>query len=433
MIRSWQDRLLGGVCGGLGERLLLSAWVWRLLFIILTVISGGWAALVYVLWWWLLPLDVPARRGSALLGTLLALAAAAVVLGGYFTRDQWIAPNGANLYVPLMALLTASVFLYRQVAQRAGAMIVVALVLVGVALATVLAAQGVLPRGTDDLMARSAGGVLVFLGLALILRDRLPLGAVFALIVTVALVGGLASVAYSMRLTQQRSENVIENRFPIAESVTLLQMNLTALDTDVRVVAAGDDERSVRLRFVGSLANEIDQAYDEADLIATLTLTETRGEGFPPLRDIGRGALTVEVPRGLGVAIAFRGVNGAVTFDMAQANLERLDLDLENGSAVVTFPNYQPLSPSVAVRPGELIVRNGTLTLVAPPPIGGQFLISKATNQRPIFDDLIYALEDNLNEWLLTARQFESSPARIRYILTVPNAPIRLDTASARS
>jgi phage shock protein PspC (stress-responsive transcriptional regulator) len=421
------------VCGGLGERLLLSAWIWRLLFVALTVVSGGWAALVYVLWWWLLPLDVPARRGSAFLGTLLALAAAAVVAGGYLTREQWVAPNGADLFVPLMALLTASVFLYRQVAQRAGAMVVVALVLVGVALATVLAAQGALPRGTDDLMVRSAGGLLVFIGLALLLRDRLPLGAVFAAVITVALVGGLASVAYSTRLTQQRSENVIENRFPIAESVTLLQMNLTALDTDVRVVAAGDDERSVRLRFVGSLANQIEQEYDEAELIATLTLTETRGEGFPPLRDIGRGALTVEVPRGLGVAIAFRGANGAVTFDMAQANLERLDLDLENGSAVVTFPNYQPLSPSVAVRPGELIVRNGTLTLIAPPPIGGQFLISKATNQRPIFDDLIYALEDNLNEWLLTARQFETSPARIRYVLTVPSAPIRLDTAAARN
>lgn len=421
------------MCGGLGERLLLSAWIWRLLFVALTVVSGGWAALVYVLWWWLLPLDVPARRGSAFLGTLLALAAAAVVAGGYLTREQWVAPNGADLFVPLMALLTASVFLYRQVAQRAGAMVVVALVLVGVALATVLAAQGALPRGTDDLMVRSAGGLLVFIGLALLLRDRLPLGAVFAAVITVALVGGLASVAYSTRLTQQRSENVIENRFPIAESVTLLQMNLTALDTDVRVVAAGDDERSVRLRFVGSLANQIEQEYDEAELIATLTLTETRGEGFPPLRDIGRGALTVEVPRGLGVAIAFRGANGAVTFDMAQANLERLDLDLENGSAVVTFPNYQPLSPSVAVRPGELIVRNGTLTLIAPPPIGGQFLISKATNQRPIFDDLIYALEDNLNEWLLTARQFETSPARIRYVLTVPSAPIRLDTAAARN
>jgi phage shock protein PspC (stress-responsive transcriptional regulator) len=421
------------VCGGLGERLRLSAWAWRLLFLLLTALSGGWAALVYVLWWWLLPLNTPGRRSSAFVGTLLALAAAAAVFGGYLLRDQLISPTGADLYAPLMALLTASAFLYRQIVQRVGGMVVVALVLVGAAAAVVLAAQGALPPGTDDLLARSAGGLLVFIGLALILRDRVPLGAVLAALLTAGLVAGLAAVGYSTRLSQQRSENVIEARFPIAESVTLLQMNLTALDTDVRVVAAGDDERSARLRFVGSLASQIEQAYEETDLIATLTLKETRGPGIPRLQDIGRGTLTVEVPRGLGVTIAFRGANGDATFDMAQANLERLDLDLENGSAVVTFPNYQPLSPSVAARPGELIVRRGTLTLIAPPPIGGQFLINKAANQRPIFDDVIYALEDNLNEWLLTARQFETSPARIRYIITVPSAPIRLDTSAARS
>lgn len=433
MIRSWQNRLLGGVCGGLSERLLLSAWIWRLLFIVLTFLSGGWAVLVYVLWWWLLPLNMPTRRAGAFFSTLLALASAGAVAGGYITRDQLIAPHGTDLYPPLMALLTATVFLYRQIVQRAGAMIVVALALVGAALATVLAVQGALPSGTDDLMARSAGGLLVFIGLALILRDRLPLGAAFAAILTVALVGGLAATAYSTRITQQRSENVIETRFPIGETVTLLQMNLITLDTDVRVVAAGDDERSVRLRFVGSLANQIVQAYDATDFIATLTLTETRGAGIPSLQDIGRGTITVEVPRGLGVAIAFRGANGTAIFDMARANLERLDLDLENGNAVVAFPNYQPLSPSVATRPGELVVRRGTLTLIAPPPIGGQFLLNKATNQRPLFDDLLYALEDNLSEWLLTARQFDTSPARIRYIVTVPNAPIRLDTTAARS
>lgn len=430
VIRSWHNRLLGGVCGGLSERLLLSAWIWRLLFIALTLLSEGWAALVYVLWWWLLPLNTPARRSSTFFSTLLALAAAAAVAAGYLYREQLIAANGTALYPPLMALLTAAAFWYRQLAQRAGAMIVVGGVLTAAALAVVLAAQGMLPSGTDDLMARSAGGLLLFVGLALLLRDRLPLGAVFAAIIAVAVVGGLATVAYGTRITQQRSDNVIETRLPIAETVTLLQLNLVTLDTDVRVMAAPDDERSVRVRFVGSLASQIVQEYDETELIATLTLTETRGEGFPSLQDIGRGTITVEVPRGLGVAMAFRGANGAATFDMAQANLERLDLDLENGNAVITFPNYQPLSPSVAARPGELIVRRGTLTLVAPPPIGGQFLLNKATNQRPIFDDLLYALEDNLSEWLLTARQFDTSPARIRYIVTVPNAPIRLETTA---
>jgi hypothetical protein len=83
----------------------------------------------------------------------------------------------------------------------------------------------------------------------------------------------------------------------------------------------------------------------------------------------------------------------------------------------------------VAQSPGELVVRNGNLRLVVPPTVGGQFLINKSTNQRPLFDDLLYALEDNLNEWLLTARQYENAAAKIRYVITVPRTQIRLDTA----
>lgn len=431
MVRSWQERLLGGVCDGLSQRIGLSAWSWRLIFILLTLLTGGWGALVYLLGWWLLPLDIPGQTTRAIVPTLLLLLSSALILGGFVSRDTLVASTGASLYAPLMAVLVALVFFLCQWGQRARGMIVISAVLLAVTVAALLAALGVLPRGVDDLLVRAAGGLLLFLGLALLLRERVPLGSLVAAVISVAVVGGVAVVAYNTRIGEQRSENVVEVTFDITDNVTLLQLNLTALDTDVVVRAAPPGQREARLNFVGSLASEIVQSYQEDDVIATLTLSETRGEGLPSLTNIGRGKLLLEIPANLGVAVAFVGGNGEVSFDMSQTNLERLDMDLSRGSALVTFPNYQPLSPSVAARPGELIVRDGTLTLVAPPPVGGQFLISKATNQRPLFDDLVYALEDNLNDWLLTARQYDTSPARIRYVLTVPRAQIRLDTTPA--
>jgi len=49
------DRVLGGVCGGLGEYLALNAWWIRGLFIILTFATFGVGILIYVLLWLTLP------------------------------------------------------------------------------------------------------------------------------------------------------------------------------------------------------------------------------------------------------------------------------------------------------------------------------------------------------------------------------------------
>jgi phage shock protein C len=55
LYRSRQDRLIGGVCGGLSERYGMdSTWV-RLLFV-LFFFAGGSALLVYLIMWLIVPL-----------------------------------------------------------------------------------------------------------------------------------------------------------------------------------------------------------------------------------------------------------------------------------------------------------------------------------------------------------------------------------------
>jgi phage shock protein PspC (stress-responsive transcriptional regulator) len=54
LVRSRQ-RVIGGVCAGLGRRLGLTPWVTRLLFVLLLMVVPGSQILVYPVLWILMP------------------------------------------------------------------------------------------------------------------------------------------------------------------------------------------------------------------------------------------------------------------------------------------------------------------------------------------------------------------------------------------
>jgi phage shock protein PspC (stress-responsive transcriptional regulator) len=118
MYRSFDDRVLGGVCGGLAALLPLSAWWFRVAFALLAPLTLGAAALLYVALWLAVPQASPARRrrgGAGLL--LLAIVLAALTFGGWLV---WIGgdlrgPTGIDLYWPGMLLGVALIFFVRQV------------------------------------------------------------------------------------------------------------------------------------------------------------------------------------------------------------------------------------------------------------------------------------------------------------------------------
>jgi len=60
LARSQSDRLLGGVCGGLGRHTDLPSWAWRLIFCLVALYFGS-GILFYVLLWIFLPLENAAR------------------------------------------------------------------------------------------------------------------------------------------------------------------------------------------------------------------------------------------------------------------------------------------------------------------------------------------------------------------------------------
>jgi phage shock protein C len=54
LMRSRTDRIVGGVCGGLGKRTDLPSWAWRVIFC-LTLLYFGAGLLIYILLWIFLP------------------------------------------------------------------------------------------------------------------------------------------------------------------------------------------------------------------------------------------------------------------------------------------------------------------------------------------------------------------------------------------
>jgi len=55
LFRSKKDRMLGGVCAGLGEHLDVDPTVIRLIWAVVTVLSLGTGILVYIIAWIIIP------------------------------------------------------------------------------------------------------------------------------------------------------------------------------------------------------------------------------------------------------------------------------------------------------------------------------------------------------------------------------------------
>jgi phage shock protein PspC (stress-responsive transcriptional regulator) len=121
--RSPLNRALGGVCGGIGAMLGVSAWCPRVVFAALTIAMPAFGALLYLLLWVIIPAqslnDLPtvigAARGVRAEGTLiiglLAILVGVVALSAF--AGVFRLPNG-SLLEPGMLLLIALALLIRQ-------------------------------------------------------------------------------------------------------------------------------------------------------------------------------------------------------------------------------------------------------------------------------------------------------------------------------
>lgn len=119
MQRSFSDRVVGGVCGGLAAALHVNSWLVRGLFAVLALLSAGAFAAAYLFLWWITPQQsvITRRRGLPMLFALLILAGA-LLLWVLNLTGRLVTADGANLYLPILAVGLAAIFFLRQLGGR---------------------------------------------------------------------------------------------------------------------------------------------------------------------------------------------------------------------------------------------------------------------------------------------------------------------------
>lgn len=300
------------------------------------------------------------------------------------------------------------------------------LVFLGAAVAVFLRALNVLPEGIYDLLARAWPALLVLVGLAIFLRERVPVGELIAVVASVALVAGVTSLAFSNRATQERDAYQETINQPVGAGISLLRLQVSALATDVELVRSLS-EGAVTGQFIGSTESKIVVEYlDEGDTTARLTVKETQPNEFPLLEAVGRGTLRLELPAGVVLDVDFRGKDGTVSLNMSDLALERLNVALDKGDALVTLPQYKPLGSPPDATLGVLSAGDGDLTLFVPAAVAVRLENVGLSAQPPQYDPNQYNL---LANGTLETRNYDTFETRLRYVATAARGQVMVAQA----
>jgi hypothetical protein len=302
------------------------------------------------------------------------------------------------------------------------------LVALGLVVLVLARALGVIPVGIDDLVNRAWPVLLVVIGLAIFLRERIRFGGIIALVLGAGLVAGLTTVAFSNRSGQMRDDYTSSINQVVGAPVNLVRIQIQMLNTDIEITRSLT-ERTIQGEFVGSTESLIETTYVEAgDNTATLTILESRPNEFPLLESIGRGRFRLELPAGLPLDIGFSGQQGALSLSLNDLSVERLNVDLVAGDALVTLPEYDPLGSAPDASLGTLQARAGNITIRVPGSVGARFELNRGgSGLEPVYDSLTY---NYLVGDVLEARIFETAAITQRYTIIAPRGVITLETTT---
>lgn len=107
--RSTGDRLVGGVCGGLGRRYAIDPVILRVLFVV-AVFASGVGLLVYLALWLLLPQDTDPAPDPLTRNVLALVVGLVVAFGALMAAFGWLGSLGAFTGVLVAALLVGIVW-----------------------------------------------------------------------------------------------------------------------------------------------------------------------------------------------------------------------------------------------------------------------------------------------------------------------------------
>jgi hypothetical protein len=286
-------------------------------------------------------------------------------------------------------------------------------------------ALGLIPAQLFDVIVRAWPALLVLAGLSVLLRGRLPFGSTIALVLTVGLVVGVAAYAFSTRSQERRDDYRETIAQAIDPGLGLLRIQVSTLATDVELLRSVTPDL-VAGEFVGSSESQFTVTYtDEGNGAATLALREAPRDALPLLEAVGRGALRLELPSTVPLDVEVVAADGTVALNMGETRVERMNLDLAHGDAVVTLPDYRPLSSGQNQSQGTLAVRDGLMTVVVPSTVAARLELDRGgSGLEPEYDPSLYNFLFNR---LLESRTIEQADTVVQYAVVAPRGRIRLD------
>lgn len=117
MTRSFTDRVLGGVCGGIAASLRLNGWIIRAVFVGGVFLTSGAVLALYAALWLALPQQSLVKRRGGMGSTLSVLLLTALIIGLWVAERGGvltIATTSQSLYLPALAVVLGLVYLLRQ-------------------------------------------------------------------------------------------------------------------------------------------------------------------------------------------------------------------------------------------------------------------------------------------------------------------------------
>lgn len=410
--RHYHERWLGGVCGGLaahffrpgeknGARILGSVAFWRLCFLVLLPLTLGGALWAYLALWFWLPGEAPVptlprtpRREiqRAVWLSLTLLVVLACVLLWRTDRLSW--PDAALALVWCAGVLACFTDL-RPRGTHTLPLLLLLLLLVGWAWRLAAFSPGV-----ADWLARIAPAALLFWSLRALMRAR-QTGAEerpalltngLALAVTGALCVFFTVQAFARFDAQKQAGDGAELLFQRAlpSELRLLRIELIATASDIIIERSLSAESQLDVRYLGSANHQLDLScnggacVDEGrftardDGTADFHIHERSRADFPPLEERGRGDLRLRLPGDVPLDLLLRSQAGELTLSLAGVQLERLNVELARGDALVSLPLYAPLGTAKGDVHGSLSLEHGSLTLRVPQALDGRFTFDPA-------------------------------------------------------
>ena len=218
-----------------------------------------------------------------------------------------------------------------------------------------LQALGVLPNAATDLIGRGWPILMVLVGLMLFLGRRARFGNLIAFVLCILLTGGVVVTAYNQQSGKLRTENSKPLNQPLDPNIKSVKLVLNTLTTEIEVTPGSAG--SITGEYKGSKESVITSDYQVDGSVGTFTFNEAPGSAIPALESVGRGKLTLTLPKGVTIdELTLTGREGSVQFDATGTTIKTLALNMSGGDLNVKLPDKPGLIADIKTGRGDASV-----------------------------------------------------------------------------